>query len=88
MVAPYSAYYVIGIPFGIWLAFNRHWDLMGLWIGLTIALVYESIVSVWICLKTDWDRQVEKVRLRLAAEHKASMRSDAETPVIAAVVTH
>lgn len=73
-----SAYYIIGIPFGIWLAFNQHWNLLGLWIGLTIALIYESLISSWICLTTDWDRQVEKVQLRLAAEHKAGLKQDAE----------
>lgn len=69
---------MIGIPFGIWLAFSRNADLMGLWVGLTVALVYESLVSSWICLRTDWGYEVEKVRRRLAAEHKASAREDAE----------
>ncbi|EKM56871.1 uncharacterized protein PHACADRAFT_91175, partial [Phanerochaete carnosa HHB-10118-sp] len=73
-----SAYYVFGIPFGLWLSFKRDWQLLGLWIGLTIALVYEAGVSVWICLRTDWDYQVEKVRQRLAAERKAEARHDAE----------
>ena len=69
---------MIGIPFGVWLAFKRDADLLGLWVGLTVALVYESLVSVWICLRTDWGYQVEKVRARLAAEHKAGARADAE----------
>ncbi|KIP09793.1 hypothetical protein PHLGIDRAFT_116113 [Phlebiopsis gigantea 11061_1 CR5-6] len=73
-----SAYYVIGIPFGLWLAFSKNADLMGLWVGLTVALVYESLVSSWICLRTDWTYEVEKVRRRLAAEQKAGAREDAE----------
>ena len=75
-----SAYYVIGIPFGIWLAFSRDMSLHGLWIGLTVALVYASSAGVWICARTDWERQVEKVRRRLEAEHKAGVgsRHDAE----------
>lgn len=75
---PDSAYYVVGIPFGMWLAFSRDYQLTGLWIGLTIALVYSAGAGVWICLRTDWDRQIQKVRQRLAAEHKASARYDAE----------
>ncbi|OCH87072.1 MATE efflux family protein [Obba rivulosa] len=63
-----SAYYVIGIPFGIWLTFKRHMQLHGLWIGLTISLVYCATVGVWICLRTNWEREVQKVRDRLVAE--------------------
>ncbi|KAI1798396.1 MATE efflux family protein [Ganoderma leucocontextum] len=67
-----SAYYVIGIPFGIWLAFWRNMELDGLWIGLTVSLVYCAAVGVWLCLNTDWEREVEKVRIRLEADRKAA----------------
>lgn len=60
-----TAYYVIGIPFGLWLTFSRDMGLMGLWLGLTVALVILSIVGLWMCLKTDWEREVEKVRIRM-----------------------
>ncbi|PIL27343.1 transporter [Ganoderma sinense ZZ0214-1] len=72
-----SAYYVIGIPFGIWLAFWRDMDLHGLWIGLTVSLVYCAAVGVWICMNNDWEREVEKVRLRLEADRKAADDSEA-----------
>ncbi|KAI0330061.1 MATE efflux family protein [Cubamyces sp. BRFM 1775] len=65
-----SAYYVVGIPFGIWLAFWRGMQLHGLWVGLTVSLVYCAAVGVWLCLRTDWEREVEKVRMRLEADRK------------------
>ncbi|KAI0718352.1 MATE efflux family protein [Cerioporus squamosus] len=65
-----SAYYVVGIPFGIWLAFWRDMKLHGLWVGLTVSLVYSAAVGICISLSTNWDREVEKVRIRLAADHK------------------
>ncbi|THH31443.1 hypothetical protein EUX98_g2769 [Antrodiella citrinella] len=67
-----SAYYVIGIPFGIWLAFERDMALHGLWIGLTISLVYAAAIGVWICLRTDWEREVKKVQDRLEVDRKAN----------------
>ncbi len=74
-----SAYYVIGIPFGIWLAFSHDFALVGLWIGLTISLVYAAGFGVWICLRTDWDYQVQKVKARIAADQKAGARRDVES---------
>jgi len=60
-----------GIPAGIWLGFRRNMGLYGLWYGLTVSLIYCSLVGVWLGLKTDWDREVAKVRERLEAD-KAS----------------
>ncbi|KAI0825956.1 MATE efflux family protein [Irpex lacteus] len=74
-----SAYYVIGIPFGIWLAFSHDFALVGLWIGLTISLVYAAGFGVWICLRTDWDYQVQKVKARIAADQKSGARRDVES---------
>jgi len=72
-----SAYYVIGIPFGIWLAFSRHLGLAGLWIGLTVSLVYVATVGVIVCLRTDWDREVKKVEARLRDAQKGRAQHDA-----------
>ncbi|KAI0367216.1 MATE efflux family protein [Pilatotrama ljubarskyi] len=67
-----SAYYVVGIPFGMWLAFWRDMQLHGLWVGLTVSLVYCAAAGVWLCLRTNWEREVEKVRIRLEADRKQS----------------
>jgi len=63
-----SAYYMLGIPAGVWLAFRRNLGLHGLWYGLTLSLIYCSMVGVWLGLKTDWNREVGKVRERLEAD--------------------
>ena len=63
-----SAYYVFGIPIGLYLAFACGMKLMGLWIGLTIALVYSTVMGIWICMRTDWDREVRKVKARMEKE--------------------
>ncbi|KAF5338149.1 hypothetical protein D9611_014564 [Ephemerocybe angulata] len=65
-----SGYYVVGIPLGLWLAFTRHMGLKGLWYGLTVSLIYCSVVASYLCLTTDWDREVEKVAVRLKEEER------------------
>jgi MATE family multidrug resistance protein len=50
------------------MAFQRNMGLHGLWYGLTLALVFGSVGGVWIALKTDWSREVQKVQRRLEAD--------------------
>lgn len=50
---------------GIYLAFRQDMKLWGLWIGLTIALVFTSGIGGLIVLRADWDREVKKVMERL-----------------------
>lgn len=45
-------------------------NLYGLWLGLTVSLCYAGIAGAWICVRTDWGREVEKVRARLEADDK------------------
>jgi len=70
MLTDVSAYYIIGIPLGLWLTFKKDLDLPGLWYGLTAALVYGSTLGIWLCVTTNWDREVEKVVQRLAVDKK------------------
>ncbi|THU97469.1 MATE efflux family protein [Dendrothele bispora CBS 962.96] len=66
-----SAYYVLGIPFGIFLAFKRTMGLTGLWLGLTVALVICAVVGTVLCVWTpDWEKEVEKVMERLESDKR------------------
>ncbi|CAK5272855.1 unnamed protein product [Mycena citricolor] len=65
-----SAYYVIGIPFGIWLAFSWNMGLPGLWIGLTVSLVYCAFFGTLLCVRSDWNHEVDKVVKRNEAENR------------------
>ena len=53
---------------GIYLAFKQGMRLWGLWIGLTIALVFTSVIGGLIVLRADWDHEVKKVMERLEGE--------------------
>jgi len=66
-----SAYYAIGLPVGIWLAFRWNLGLHGLWTGLAVALTYCSVVGTALCYKVDWNHEVWKVMDRIAAEEHA-----------------
>lgn len=66
----------------MWLAFSCDMGLHGLWIGLTVSLVYCAFFGTLLCVRTDWDREVWKVTQRLNEQDKArrlELESDEES---------
>ncbi|KAF8331803.1 MATE efflux family protein [Amanita rubescens] len=63
-----SAFYVIGIPFGFWLAFRWHIGLQGLWLGLTASIICCAVVGTYMSIRTNWDREVQKAAERLGKD--------------------
>jgi MATE family multidrug resistance protein len=53
MLCHFTAYWLIGLPLGIWLCFYRGWGVLGLWIGFSVALILIGIV-----LLLTWQRKV------------------------------
>ena len=49
MLCHFTAYWIIGLPLGYWLCFHRNWGALGLWSGLSLALILIGIVllAVW-----------------------------------------
>jgi multidrug resistance protein, MATE family len=70
-----SAYYFLGLPIGLLLAFHNsiHMGLGGLWLGLAISLVYCAVINVWICLRVDWDREAVVVAKRVREAKEAAL---------------
>ncbi|KAF8079284.1 mate-domain-containing protein [Lyophyllum atratum] len=73
-----SAYYIIGLPLGIWLAFRWGMGLHGLWTGLAVALTYCAVIGTTLCYRTDWDLEVAKVVERLKEEERLRKAVDEE----------
>lgn len=65
-----SAYYIFGIPIGIYLAFTWKMGVHGLWLGLTFSLIYSAVIGTWICIRSNWPKEVRKVMARLKEEER------------------
>ncbi|KAF8135002.1 mate-domain-containing protein [Boletus edulis] len=64
-----SAYYVLGIPLGLYLTFVHGRGLAGLWEGLTAALVYCSVVGLWVGVyRVDWEAEVASAQARVGGK--------------------
>ncbi|PPQ85010.1 hypothetical protein CVT25_010399 [Psilocybe cyanescens] len=73
-----SAYYIFGIPLGLYLTFTHDMGLHGLWVGLTFSLVYCAVSGTWIALTTDWEKEVGKVARRVREEDRKRREEDEE----------
>lgn len=52
-----AGHWALGLPLGYWLAFNRGWNVMGLWVGLSTGLTIVGVVLLVV-----WIRHVQRLR--------------------------
>jgi MATE family multidrug resistance protein len=67
MLCHFTAYWIIGLPLGAWLCFRRGWGALGLWIGLSLALILIGILLLIV-----WRRTVRELVTQSAEEPKTS----------------
>jgi multidrug resistance protein, MATE family len=53
MLCHFCAYWLMGLPFGAWLCFRRHWGPLGLWVGLSA-----SLILIGLLLLLFWHRRL------------------------------
>jgi multidrug resistance protein, MATE family len=53
MLCHFCAYWLMGLPFGAWLCFRRHWGPLGLWVGLSV-----SLILIGLLLLLFWHRRL------------------------------
>ncbi|KAI9319797.1 mate-domain-containing protein [Dichotomocladium elegans] len=62
------AYYVVALPVGYMLTFRIGWGLIGVWLGLSLALLIGALGECSFLLTTDWNKEVRRTQLRLKTE--------------------
>lgn len=62
------SYYVVALPLGYYLTFVRDWDLIGLWVGLSLALFIVSAGELLFLLCADWNTEVKRTQARVQAD--------------------
>lgn len=53
-----GAFYVVGLPVSVVLGFVAHLRGKGLWIGIVVGSLVQSILLSSIAASTDWTKQV------------------------------
>ncbi|TMW59206.1 hypothetical protein Poli38472_007351 [Pythium oligandrum] len=57
-------YFAIGLPFGVYLAFNLEFGVEGLWLGLTGGIAAGALISFIKIWRTNWDEMTDAARVR------------------------
>ncbi|KAJ4830586.1 hypothetical protein Tsubulata_004754 [Turnera subulata] len=60
-----GSYYVLGVPTGLLLGYVANLKVQGIWIGMIIGVVIQTLVLGYITFRTDWDEQVRRASARL-----------------------
>ncbi|XP_054816032.1 protein DETOXIFICATION 40-like [Prosopis cineraria] len=60
-----GSYYGVGIPLGCIMGFVFKLGARGIWVGMLGGTIIQTIILLWITLKTDWNKEVEEAVKRL-----------------------
>ncbi|GMI99519.1 hypothetical protein like AT5G52450 [Hibiscus trionum] len=60
-----GAYYIVGIPLSVVLAFVFQLGTKGLWLGITAALFTQMLFLLIITVRTNWDQEAKKAMQRV-----------------------
>ncbi|CAL1358525.1 unnamed protein product [Linum trigynum] len=60
-----GAYYMIGIPCSVVLAFVYHMGGKGLWTGIMVALIFQALFLSIMTITTSWEKEAKKAKDRV-----------------------
>ncbi|CAD6205130.1 unnamed protein product [Miscanthus lutarioriparius] len=60
-----GAFYLVGIPTAVLLAFVFHLNGMGLWLGIMCGSISKLALLLWITLHIDWENEAIKAKHRV-----------------------
>ena len=61
------AFYVFAMPLALFLAFYMHWGVMGLFAGMGVGPVIQTILYGWLVLRTGAQMALQKLLLTASA---------------------
>ncbi|KAL9648650.1 hypothetical protein ABK040_016280 [Willaertia magna] len=78
-----AAYYVFGLPVGALLAFLAGWDLVGIWLGLSVGVIVVGILMFsYIVFRIDWEKESKLANERATEEDKPQLEEELQSVVV------
>ncbi|KAF7732572.1 hypothetical protein EC973_003319 [Apophysomyces ossiformis] len=70
------SYYLIGLPFGLWMTSSFGWGLVGVWSGVVLAGAVKTLGELYIVVfRVDWD-----VECKIAAQRLQTQETECTLP--------
>jgi MATE family multidrug resistance protein len=60
-----GSYYLIGVPFGLLLAWGFHYGVLGIWVGMIGGTAVQTLILAYITLRCDWNAEALKASSRM-----------------------
>ncbi|XP_034571473.1 protein DETOXIFICATION 16 [Setaria viridis] len=60
-----GAFYLVGFPMGVFLAFVFRLNGMGLWLGIVCGSISKLALLLWITMRTNWENEAIKAKERV-----------------------
>ncbi|XP_055823814.1 protein DETOXIFICATION 40 [Solanum dulcamara] len=60
-----GCYYIVGVPLGSLLGFYFKLGAKGIWLGMMGGTVMQTVILIWVTIRTDWNKEVEGAQGRL-----------------------
>ncbi|KAG2635558.1 hypothetical protein PVAP13_2NG364800 [Panicum virgatum] len=60
-----GSYYLIGVPFGVLLAWGFHYGVLGMWVGMISGTAVQTLILAYITLRRDWNAEALKASSRM-----------------------
>ncbi|CAN6174635.1 unnamed protein product [Urochloa humidicola] len=67
-----GSYYLIGVPFGFLLGWGFHHGVQGIWVGMIVGTMVQTLILAYIILRCDWNDEALRAsnRMRRWSSHK------------------
>ncbi|WVZ65266.1 hypothetical protein U9M48_014661 [Paspalum notatum var. saurae] len=60
-----GSYYMIGVPFGFLLGWGFHQGVQGIWVGMIVGTMVQTLILAYIILRCDWNEEALKASSRM-----------------------
>ncbi|XP_065880119.1 protein DETOXIFICATION 41-like [Euphorbia lathyris] len=72
-----TTYYIIGLPIGCVLGFKTNLGVEGIWWGIILGVLFQTITLIFLTARTNWDFEVQKTVQRLKDSAREQLEVDA-----------
>ncbi|MCD7452032.1 Protein DETOXIFICATION 40 [Datura stramonium] len=76
-----GCYYIVGVPLGCLLGFYFKLGAKGIWLGMMSGMVMQTVILIWVTVRTDWNQEVTKQLSKDAMQSSEGLAVDTNITV-------